>query len=58
MSDGLYRVTLPYAVAGIKVMGGKIVEPTAPILQWAVGKTIKWFAYWVRMKHGQLEYLG
>lgn len=47
----LYRIVLPYAVAGVEVADG-IVRRAAPILRWTVGKRIEQVATWVRGKRG------
>ena len=52
--SGEYRVVLSYAVAGITVRDGRIVD-AAPILAWTIGKSFKWFQFWVRQKSGTVE---
>jgi hypothetical protein len=49
----LYRVVLPYFVAGVIVRMGVVVE-AAPILRWAVGKSLADLETWVRKKRGNL----
>jgi hypothetical protein len=49
----LYRVVLPYFVAGVIVRMGVVVE-AAPILRGAVGKKLSDLETWVRKKGGNL----
>jgi hypothetical protein len=45
----LWQVTTPSSCAGILVSGATIVD-TAPILGWARGKPIMWFAAYCRRR--------
>lgn len=49
-----YRVTLAYVCCGVSVRDGLIVD-AAPILKWAVGKSLQYFRNWVRLKGGTIE---
>ena len=56
LPDGLYRVVLSYACYGVEVENEKIID-TAPIANWAKGKSIYKFIDWVRKKKGTVRYL-
>jgi len=45
----LVRITAPHYCAGLEVLDGKVVE-TAPILNWAMGKTFREVLIYLRRK--------
>jgi len=50
----LYRVTLSYFCCGFFVQDGEIVD-AAPIIRWAVGKSLAQFVRWAEGKGGKVE---
>ena len=50
----IYRIVLSYAVYGIEVHAGKVVD-AAPMGEWMVGKNIEYIKRWVRRKGGTME---
>ncbi len=56
MTDGFYRVVLPYAVYGVEVRNGLIFD-SAPIAKWSVRSTLDHFNEWVQGKGGVIERL-
>jgi hypothetical protein len=46
-----YWISLPYATFGIRTTDG-IVDVTAPIARWMIGKHINYIANWVKSKGG------
>lgn len=54
VGDGDYWVSLPYATFGITIAMGKVTH-SAPIGQWAIGKTGDEFRSWVEKKGGDLD---
>jgi hypothetical protein len=54
----LYRVVLPYAVAGVIADDAGIIRRAAPILRWAVGRPVAALARWTRGRGGTVTKLG
>jgi hypothetical protein len=52
-ASDLYQVDVGYFCAGVVVRMGVVVE-AAPILRWAVGKSLADLETWVRKKRGNL----
>jgi len=50
----LYQATLPHFCCGFLVENQKIVD-AAPIMRWAVGKSLAEFVRWARGKGGKVE---
>jgi hypothetical protein len=48
------RVVLPYAVYGIEVMEGRVVD-AAPIAHWMIGKSENYCKTWVLQKGGEWQ---
>ena len=53
MPDQLYQVTSPYFCAGLVTKGGQIVM-AAPILRWAIGRTIGYMQNYCQRKGWQI----
>lgn len=59
MSDGLtqwWRVSLPYATYGVKVVDGHVAE-APPIARWMVGRDFYDVTRWVERKGGTAQRL-
>jgi hypothetical protein len=54
MAEFLWRIELPYAVAGIIVVDNRVIE-SAPIFAWMVGKTLAECEAWVLRMGGKME---
>lgn len=52
--EKLYQITLPYACFGIIVFES-IIEETAPIGRWMLGKRIGAVRKWVKFKKGSIR---
>lgn len=50
------RVELPYAVFGIEVMEGRVID-AAPIGSWMIGKETSFIREWIRKKGGTWQLL-
>lgn len=49
--EKLFQVQTSYFTAGIVVKNKKIIK-AAPILKWAIGKTLSQFEVWAKTKKG------
>lgn len=59
MSERLIYVDAPHFCAGLLLRDGVGVEPTAPILRWAVGKSEAYLRdYFKRKKWRAIELVG
>ena len=52
-----YRIELPYAVFGIQVMDGRVVD-AADIGKWMIGKQLTFVQAWVQRKKGEIQCLS
>ena len=53
MSD-LYQATLPHYCCGFEVENNTILD-AAPIMRWAIGKSIEEYIRWAKSKGGSVE---
>lgn len=50
----LYRAVLPYYCCGFLAEDGLIID-AAPIMRWAIGKTVTEYTQWAASKGGKVE---
>lgn len=53
----LYRIVAPHFVAGVLVDEDSVVEETAPILRWAMGRELGWLVSYCTRKRWQLQFV-
>jgi len=51
----LYRVVLPHYCCGFLVNEHNIIVRSAPVMRWAVGKTLAQYAAWAESKGGKVH---
>lgn len=54
MTRLLLRVQMPYFTAGAEAEAGRVVK-AAPVLEWAVGKSVADLARWVLRRKGEIS---
>jgi len=52
--EKLFSISTDYFVAGILVKN-KVIVKTAPILNWAKGKTLSQLEDWLKTKNGKIQ---
>ena len=53
-----YRAELPYYTCGFWVDDDRIIVDAAPIMHWAIGRTLNSFVKWAKTRRGVVQLIG